>query len=1844
MKTKYRKASSIVIIVAVLLAFMLPAAAGAQTGTTLFVNPATADATTCPESPITIAISVEDVEDLTAFHLEISFDPAVIQVDSIVPAEFIIGEGETYLPEPSNEIDNVTGFISWGLAKQGSGGNPNPVSEDGDLIEITLHALVPNDSSEIDIDEDNSILVNWPDAFEIPFTATDGVVNTASCPPTDIDLTNNTIQENRPVGTTIGTFSSDDPDGDTTFTYTLVDSTTYPDNAAFTITGNTLKSAVSFDYETKNSYHIRVRSTDPWGAYYEEVFSIVIIDVNDAPVLAPIGDQIAAAGTLLTFKVTASDEDTGQPLTYSLSGAPTGASIDPTTGVFTWTPTDAQAPSEYTFTICVSDGVFTDCETITVTVYVALQVTALDLWTATDPAGTWTEVPGSYTDGFVMQLDPAVAWYYLDTNTITSNRPLADGLYPFTISSYPTDFFDYWESRGVEEGATGWQGVMWQIINGELPFFYLKVEDTQYTLLDGLQYELGNTTALLRVDGTYLLGAYTFSGEVEDEMGFSDALDVDITFVGLLQLTDAQLQYSLDQTSWTDLGGSFVDGYSMQLDTSVEYYYLNTPSVTVNRPLDEGLHPFFIESYPSGFFEYWASRGVVEGATGWQGVMWQIINGDLPIFYLKVGAEPKYQLVDGLSYQYGGMETYLRINGNYLPGEYGFSGTVTDEYGYTDEVPVDILFNDIPVAGNQSVSTPEDTALEITLSAVDLYPGTLTWTVLSQPLHGTLSGTAPALTYTPATNYYGPDSFTFKVNDGTSDSNIATITITVTAVNDAPVLGSIGNKSVNELVELTFTATATDIDVPAQTLTFSLVGAPTGAAINPTTGVFTWTPAEAQGPGSYPFTVKVCDDGTPSLCDEEEITVTVYEVNVAPVAVDDTYATVKNQVLTIVAPGVMSNDTDADLPANTLTAVLVTDIPAGEGILVFAPSGAFSYTPPTDFLGSTSFTYKVFDGNVYSNVATVTITVTEGNLPPTDITMTDQTILENQPIGTVVSYLSSVDPNLGDTFTYTLVSGTGDTDNASFSISGNQLLSAVVFDYETKSSYSIRIRSTDQGELYFEKSFVITILDVNDPPVANDQSVTTPEDTALSITLTGSDQDGDLLSFAVIAQPTHGILTGTAPNLTYTPAANFYGTDSFTFNADDGELVSNVATVSITVTAVNDDPILSPIGNKTVNELVLLTFTASATDIDEPAQALTFSLTGAPAGAAIDPTSGVFTWTPSEAQGPESYTFSVCVSDGTASDCESITVTVYEVNVAPVLGAIGNKTTDELVALTFTATATDSDIPANILTFSLQDGTAGHVPTGASINPSTGVFTWTPTEVQGPGTYTFDVCVSDGALSDCETIIVTVNEVNVAPVLGAIGDQTTDELVALTFTATAADADIPANILTFSLQDGTAGQVPTGASINPSTGVFTWTPTEAQGPGVYTFDVCVSDGALSDCETITVTVNEVNVAPVLGPIGNKATDELIELTFIATATDADIPANILTFSLQDGTAGHVPTGASINPSTGVFTWTPTEAQGPGGNTFDVCVSDGIAIVCETITVTVYEVNLAPVLEPIGDQEIDELETLTFTATATDSDIPVQTLIFSLEDGTAGEVPTGASIDPDFGVFTWTPTEEQGPGEYTFDVCVSDGIAIVCETITVTVIEINTPPVARHMTVTTAEDTPLDILLDVYDADGNELTVIIVTGPTHGSLDIDGLTVTYTPELNFNGPDSFTYKVNDGLVDSNTATVSITVTPVNDPPVAYGANVETTENVPVDFELLASDPDGDVGTYIIVMEPAHGTLECEGMYCTYTPDAHWYGTDSLVFKVNDGQADSNEATVLLIVHPLPRIYFPLIFKS
>lgn len=173
------------------------------------------------------------------------------------------------------------------------------------------------------------------------------------------------------------------------------------------------------------------------------------------------------------------------------------------------------------------------------------------------------------------------------------------------------------------------------------------------------------------------------------------------------------------------------------------------------------------------------------------------------------------------------------------------------------------------VANAQTINVNEDSTVKITLTGSGGSP--LTYTVTVNPKHGKLSGTAPKLTYKPNKNYNGSDQFSFTVSVGCITSAPAIVTINIKPMPDSPVLAPIGNQTAKVNTLLTFTATATDPD-KGQTLTYSLIGAPSGAKINATTGVFTWTPTTA---GSYSFKVRVKDNGTPSLYDEEKITVTV---------------------------------------------------------------------------------------------------------------------------------------------------------------------------------------------------------------------------------------------------------------------------------------------------------------------------------------------------------------------------------------------------------------------------------------------------------------------------------------------------------------------------------------------------------------------------------------------------------------------------------------------------------------------------------------------------------------------------------------------------------------------------------------------------------------------------------------------------------------------------------------------------------------------------------------------------------------------------------------------------------
>ena len=307
----------------------------------------------------------------------------------------------------------------------------------------------------------------------------------------------------------------------------------------------------------------------------------------------------------------------------------------------------------------------------------------------------------------------------------------------------------------------------------------------------------------------------------------------------------------------------------------------------------------------------------------------------------------------------------------------------------------------------------EDTPKAITLTGSDPEGASLSFTVVTGPTNGTLSGTAPNLIYTPNAHYHSTDSFTFTTNDGEKDSIPVTVSITVSAVNDAPVANA---QAVTRAEDNAQSITLTGSDVDGDALTFTLVEGPTNGTLSGT------------------------------------------------------------------APNV-------------------------------------TYTPNANYNGADSFTFKANDGHADSNTATVSI----------------------------------------------------------------------------------------------------TIVPANDAPAANSQFVITDEDTAKSITVSGGDIDGDALTFSIVTGPTNGSLSGTAPNLTYTPNANYYGADSFTFKTSDGVAHSDTATVSITVTGVNDTPVITPGAGVARQQASPGTTDAIATvsDPDQSAGSLTVTATNVPVGISV---------------------------------------------------------------------------------------------------------------------------------------------------------------------------------------------------------------------------------------------------------------------------------------------------------------------------------------------------------------------------------------------------------------------------------------------------------------------------------------------------------------------------------------------------------------------------------------------------------------------------------------------------
>jgi PKD repeat protein len=570
----------------------------------------------------------------------------------------------------------------------------------------------------------------------------------------------------------------------------------------------------------------------------------------------------------------------------------------------------------------------------------------------------------------------------------------------------------------------------------------------------------------------------------------------------------------------------------------------------------------------------------------------------------------------------GNVATYTPASGYVGLDSFTFKARDADSDSNVATISINVFqTNEPPVAGDLAVTTAEDTPLEVVLPASDPDGDELTVTY-TQPAHGSFDGT----TYRPEANFHGPDSFTYTATDPDSESDSGTVSITVTPANDAPNVDDVTLET-DEDTALPIALAGTDIDSDPLSFTTSAPGHGTFAG-----GVYTPAP-NYNGPDSFTYTASDGHGGT----DTATVTITVRPRNDPPVAGDQAVETDEDTPLAITLAA-----TDVDGDALTYTVATGPQHGSWDGSI---------YTPALNYHGADGFTFTVEDGHGGAATGTIQITVRPVNDPPN----VDDLALETDEDTPVPVALAGTDVD-GDSLTL------GNTDPVHGTFAGGVYTPAP--NYHGIDSFTYTANDGHGGT--DTATVTITVRPRNDAPRADDQSLTTLEDTPLPVTLTGADLDGDPLTFSIVAGPSHGQLTGTAPSLTYTPAASFNGTDHFTFTASDGAAGSNVATVTLTVTPVDDPPVANDQSRTTPEDTpITLTLTANEPDGDP----LTFTVVTGPAHGTLTGTAPNLVYTPAaHYHGPDTFVFRV--NDGHSdSNLATVAITVTPVNDAPACDA-----------------------------------------------------------------------------------------------------------------------------------------------------------------------------------------------------------------------------------------------------------------------------------------------------------------------------------------------------------------------------------------------------------------------------------------------------------------------------------------------------------------------------------------------------------------------------------------------
>ncbi|HEX3131883.1 MAG TPA: Ig-like domain-containing protein [Thermoanaerobaculia bacterium] len=1047
-------------------------------------------------------------------------------------------------------------------------------------------------------------------------------------------------------------------------------------------------------------------------------------------------------------------------------------------------------------------------------------------------------------------------------------------------------------------------------------------------------------------------------------------------------------------------------------------------------------------------------------------------------------------------------------------GQTTFTYTVRDPDGLTATATVTVTVtpvNDPPVANDDTGTVAEDGSVAVSVLAndTDVDGGSLTITAVTQGAHGSVSITGSTVTYTPAPNYNGTDSFTYTVSDGNGGTDTATVSMTVTASNDAlTVLDD--SATTTEDTPVTVAVLANDSDPDNDTLSVSAVTQGTnGAAVIVGTQVRYTPNADFHGTDSFTYTAS---DGNGST-GTATVTVTVSSVNDAPVANDDN-ATVGED--SSVSVSVKDNDTDADGDALDVTAVTQ----GANGAVVLNADDTATYTPNADFHGSDSFTYTVSDGNGGTDTATVSVTVTSANDAPTAVDDT-ATTPEDTPV--TVSVLANDTDVDNDTLTVSAV--TQGTNGTVAIVGGSQVTYTPNANFHGTDSFTYTANDGNGGT--DTATVTVTINPTNDAPVADDDAASVVEDDQVAVAVLGndSDVDGDSLTITAVTQGAHGAVAIAGSNVTYTPASNYNGADAFTYTISDGNGGSDTATVAMTVTASND-ALTANDDTATVAEDGSVTVNVLANDTDPESDPLTVVSVTQGTNGSVAIVGNQVTYTPSaDFHGTDSFTYTASDGNGGTGGA-TVTVTVTPVNDAPVAGDDTASVVED-GSVTISVLGDDTDVDGDTLVVaSVTQGTNGTVVIVGSSQ-----VTYTPaTNFHGTDSFTYTVSDGNGG-TDTANVTVTVGAANDAPVANN-DSATTAEDTAVSVSVLANDTDLDGDTLSVaSVTQGANGAV----TISGTQVVYT---PGANFHGSDSFTYTASDGnGGSATATVTVTVTPVNDAPVaVADMASVAEDGSVPVSVLANDTDVD--GDTLTLiAVTQGAHGSVVIGGSSG-SQAVYT-PAANYNGPDSFTYTVRDGNGGNAV-GTVTVTVTGTNDAPVA--VNDTaSVAEDGSVVVSVRSNDSDLDGDTLtITAVTQGAHGSVTHNGST------VTYTPAANYN-GSDSFTYTISDGNGgTASASVAVTITPVNDPPVAVNDTATTLAEVAVTVNVRANDTDIDSptLTVTAVTQGAHGSVSISSeVGVTYTPAAGWVGPDSFTYTISDGTGGgggTSTATVNVTV--------------------------------------------------------------------------------------------------------